>query len=1098
MHTVHVRSAWGKLAAFALALALALAIAPSGLAHPDEAQALDSTFQSFISDSRWANGTSWGEGQGPKISPWSSSGCCAYVADFAKYCFGLNSYQTSSTYTGTSAIQAGDVIWTGGHYFAVLERNGNSLTTAEGNLSGTVCVSSSRYTISGNSIVYYLKSGPQYYSVQTGWHLGAPKPSGDPMGCLDLCSSNSVGTVTVGGWAFDPDSFSATVPIHVYIGDEGHAISANTSRTDVNGVYGCGSNHGFSATFWTAKSGSQTVNVYAINAASNGGNVLLGSKTVYIQPDTTAPTISNVTVTNVDSTGYTVKCNVKDNVGVSSVKFPSWNCTSYTGSDANWITGTVSNGVATARIPFSSLKGGYVPSAAYMTHVYAYDSAGNRSNTAIPQEVTVDSAGPTISDVAVGTPSASGFDVSLKADDASGVSEVYFKVSYVKSAAEGEDESAAPSAVVETEKLSATLSNGVWTAHVSPRYNNGSDRTYSLVAYAVDKVGNRSSYSKAPLSAIAVPADNGAPVIENVTSSFDEESRVMTVECDVYDPSGDEVAVGCNPLSGGSSSAFINASLSAPVDWATVTCDGDHWVFAIDYAKAEALYGDGLEARCPPTTGWAGFRLHANDAAGNITRASNAKVAFLGGDITYIKVGETIDCPCGVSRPSAWLHIVAVDAIAAKRQENTITASSIGWSGVLLQSITGGTTYKYVPTLIAYDDITSDRCEVSLSADSVDEQDGYAERPSVTVAYDGTALEEGVAYEVAYEADSDDPNKVNVTVTGIKDGGLEGSVTLSYTVNRPQVEPGEGEEVPAVLEVEVSKANDGSDGSIQMRDSSGEIVSTVAIPRVSEVQAESDCSGTVFVRVLDKDGNPIPAGWYTYEEDGDSVEVTLSPDYYDSDVLTATIERNSEHAYEVSGFEPATLDADGYVLASCRTCGRQKSVSRISAIEGAELSKATYTYTGKACKPAVTVTASNGKEISSDNYAVKYSSNAAVGQAKVTITFDGQMYKGTITKAFKIVPAKGTLYAPASKSAGTLTVKAGKAPAGYGGAYLQVAYKQVGTSKWVTKKCSTQSVKLTKLKKGKQYYVRVRAYKTVGGKTYTGAWSATKKSGKVK
>ena len=47
-------------------------------------------------------------------------------------------------------------------------------------------------------------------------------------------------------------------------------------------------------------------------------------------------------------------------------------------------------------------------------------------------------------------------------------------------------------------------------------------------------------------------------------------------------------------------------------------------------------------------------------------------------------------------------------------------------------------------------------------------------------------------------------------------------------------------------------------------------------------------------------------------------------------------------------------------------------------------------------------------------------------------------------------------------------------------------------TKAVTAKKATTSVTLKNLKKGKKYYVRVRSYKTYGGKTYYSAWSAQK------
>ena len=92
----------------------------------------------------------------------------------------------------------------------------------------------------------------------------------------------------------------------------------------------------------------------------------------------------------------------------------------------------------------------------------------------------------------------------------------------------------------------------------------------------------------------------------------------------------------------------------------------------------------------------------------------------------------------------------------------------------------------------------------------------------------------------------------------------------------------------------------------------------------------------------------------------------------------------------------------------------------------------------------------------------------------------------TVTvKAPKIATAKITGLKAGTKKA-TVSVKKIK------GVKYQIKYKKKGSSKW-----SKVNTKLTKktiknLKKGKKYSVKVRAYKTVGGKNYFGKFSATK------
>lgn len=94
----------------------------------------------------------------------------------------------------------------------------------------------------------------------------------------------------------------------------------------------------------------------------------------YTSSDTERPVISNISISNVTRDGYTVTCNVSDNVGVTLVKFPSWN----TGLQLEpvWLTGTISGNTASVRVNIADLNGGAV-SGYYMTHIYAYDAAGN-------------------------------------------------------------------------------------------------------------------------------------------------------------------------------------------------------------------------------------------------------------------------------------------------------------------------------------------------------------------------------------------------------------------------------------------------------------------------------------------------------------------------------------------------------------------------------------------------------------------------------------------------------------------------------------------------------------------------------------------------
>ena len=108
---------------------------------------------------------------------------------------------------------------------------------------------------------------------------GSGGGAGSPFGTIDVISS-ALGGVNVAGWAIDPDT-TQPIPVHVYVGGTGTALTADQGRTDVGSAYtGFGDNHGFSATI-AADSGPQQVCAYGINVGG-GGNRLLGCQVVTV------------------------------------------------------------------------------------------------------------------------------------------------------------------------------------------------------------------------------------------------------------------------------------------------------------------------------------------------------------------------------------------------------------------------------------------------------------------------------------------------------------------------------------------------------------------------------------------------------------------------------------------------------------------------------------------------------------------------------------------------------------------------------------------------------------------------------------------------
>jgi hypothetical protein len=131
----------------------------------------DSKVSSFINTAKWKNGASWGYYQRPTIGGGNGIGCYAYANDFIKYVYGKSgSFEgTGTAFYSPSGIRSGDVIkvTNSQHWFVVLYRNGNKLTTAEGNWGGKVVVSSSAYSVSGNTL---YRNGKKFRTFSVGYH----------------------------------------------------------------------------------------------------------------------------------------------------------------------------------------------------------------------------------------------------------------------------------------------------------------------------------------------------------------------------------------------------------------------------------------------------------------------------------------------------------------------------------------------------------------------------------------------------------------------------------------------------------------------------------------------------------------------------------------------------------------------------------------------------------------------------------------------------------------------------------------------------------------------------------------------------------------
>jgi Rps23 Pro-64 3,4-dihydroxylase Tpa1-like proline 4-hydroxylase len=210
-----------------------------------------------------------------------------------------------------------------------------------------------------------------------------------------------------------------------------------------------------------------------------------------------------------------------------------------------------------------------------------------------------------------------------------------------------------------------------------------------------------------------------------------------------------------------------------------------------------------------------------------------------------------------------------------------------------------------------------------------------------------------------------------------------------------------------------------------------------------------------------------------------------------TDTIKGEVIAKLVHNYKMATTKATTSKA-GSIIQSCSVCGAVKSKTTIAYAKTATLLAAAYTYTGKALKPSVTVTDSNGKKISSSNYTVTYINNSKVGKATVKITLKGN-YRGTFTKTFKINPRATTLSKLTATSKGFKVTwkKQASQTTGYEIRYSTKASMR-GAKTVTVKKNSTISTTVKKLVAKKKYYVQICTYTTVNGTKYYSSWSKVK------
>ena len=162
-----------------------------------------------------------------------------------------------------------------------------------------------------------------------------------------------------------------------------------------------------------------------------------------------------------------------------------------------------------------------------------------------------------------------------------------------------------------------------------------------------------------------------------------------------------------------------------------------------------------------------------------------------------------------------------------------------------------------------------------------------------------------------------------------------------------------------------------------------------------------------------------------------------------------------------------------------------------------ELDYTSTAYNGSDKEPGVAIQDASGNDLTEDvDYTLDYYNNLTVGKATVIVSGKGK-YAGVIAGVrFTIKPKTVTVKSVKKASSRKLNVVWAShktQTTGFQVRYATTKKFKSGTYKTVTLTSKSATAKaLTKLKAGKTYYVKVRAYKTVDGKKIYSSWSKVK------
>ena len=337
------------------------------------------------------------------------------------------------------------------------------------------------------------------------------------------------------------------------------------------------------------------------------------------------------------------------------------------------------------------------------------------------------------------------------------------------------------------------------------------------------------------------------------------------------------------------------------------------------------------------------------------------------------------------------------------------------------------------------------KCEVTVAEGNY-VYNGEAHTPEVTVTYDGETLEKGTDYELEY---TDNVNAGTATVKVVPSESTKkyiGEKSATFTI---------------------AKASQ-----------------TLSISDVTKNASTKDQAITLKVKNSASDGGKL-----SYQSNSKSVKVdstgkvTIVKNYYGSAKITITAAETDNYKKATKTITVKVNQISSTITAKnfTKTTSSKTQTFSIGAKRTGS-GKITYSSSTKYVKVS-----SSGKVSISKNY---------VGKAKITIKVaKSGIYKETSKSIYVTVNPAGVKLSSLKNSSGKKMVvkwKRNSQVTGYQIQYSTSKSFKSGNKTVTVKGNKTLSKTISKLTKGKKYYVRVRTYKTVSKTNYYSSWSSSK------